>query len=177
ESAQDPLLRLLRVDARTQLSEDLLLLTDKITMATSIECRVPFLDHRLVELGATIPAAIKLQGGEPKWLLRRAVSDLLPREVLNRGKRGFGAPVGSWLKSELKPLRDALLGPNALAARGVLAPDAVRAVVDDHDASREDYSDLLLVLVNLEIWSRLFIDGRSAADVGAELAELAPVTA
>jgi asparagine synthase (glutamine-hydrolysing) len=173
QQASDPLLRLLGVDAETQLSEDLLLLTDKVTMSTSIECRVPFLDHRLVELAGAIPAAIKMRRGEPKFILRRALEGLLPREILERGKRGFGAPVGSWMKAELKPLRDELLSTRAVEARGLLSAAAVRAVAADHDASREDYSDLLLVLVNLEIWCRLFVDGQAAADVGLQLDELA----
>lgn len=172
QRASDPLLRLLGVDASTQLSEDLLLLTDKVTMATSIECRVPFLDHRLVEIAGAMPESIKMRGGEPKYILRRALEGLLPQEILERGKRGFGAPMGSWLKSELRPLRDELLSEPSITARGLLSPAAVRAVVSDHDAGREDYSDLLLVLINLEIWCRLFVDGSSAADVGAELAEL-----
>jgi len=172
QTASDPLLRLFGLDAQTQLSEDLLLLTDKVTMATSIECRVPFLDHRLVEVAASIPAAIKMQGGELKHVLRKALVGVLPQEILDRGKRGFGAPMGAWFKSELKSLRDGLLSREAIEKRGLLAWPAVRDVIAQHDAHREDYTDLLLVLVNLEIWCRLFLDRRSAADVGAELADL-----
>ncbi|HWG29790.1 MAG TPA: asparagine synthase (glutamine-hydrolyzing) [Steroidobacteraceae bacterium] len=175
QSSPDSLLRLLRLDARTQLSEDLLLLTDKITMAASIECRVPFLDHRLVEIAGGIPESIKMRGGEPKHILRRALQGIVPQEILERGKRGFGAPVGSWLKAELKPLLEELLHPDVVAARGLLSPETVRALIRDHDAAREDYSDLLLVLVNLEIWCRLFLDRRSVADVSASLTGLAEV--
>jgi len=175
QNASDPLLRLLRLDARTQLAEDLLLLTDKITMAASIECRVPFLDHRLVEIASGIPESIKMRGGEPKHILRRALQGIVPQEILDRGKRGFGAPVGSWLKSELKPLRDELLHPDVVAGRGLLSPDSVRSLLADHDAAREDYSDLLLVLVNLEIWCRLFLDRRSVDDLSASLTGLAEV--
>ncbi|MGQ0428416.1 MAG: asparagine synthase (glutamine-hydrolyzing) [Gammaproteobacteria bacterium] len=173
ESADDPLLRLLRVDARTQLPEDLLLLTDKVTMAASIECRVPFLDHGLAELAARIPEGIKMRGGELKYLLRRALAGILPPEILDRGKRGFGAPMGAWFKSELRPLRDALLSRDSVEARGLLRFDAVHALSQAHDANREDYSDLLLALVNLELWCRLFLDGRSESDVADELRELA----
>jgi asparagine synthase (glutamine-hydrolysing) len=169
----DSLLSLMRVDAPTQLAEDLLLLTDKVTMAASIECRVPFLDRRLVEVAARIPEAIKLRDGELKRVLRRAVEGLVPTEVLDRSKRGFGAPVGSWLKTDLRHLRDELLSPARVAARGLVRPDAVRRVVADHDSGREDYSDLLLVLINLEIWGRLFVDGASADDLSGELTELA----
>lgn len=171
ESAQDPLLRLMRLDARTQLAEDLLLLTDKMTMSRSIECRVPFLDHRLVEVAARIPAHLKLRHGELKHVLKRSLQGVLPPEILNRGKRGFGAPVGSWFKSELRPLRDTLLSQAAVEQRGLLKWPSVREIVRAHDESRADYTDLILVLINLEIWSRMFLDGQSAADVGEALAE------
>jgi asparagine synthase (glutamine-hydrolysing) len=171
EHGQDELLRLMRVDLQTQLSEDLLLLTDKMTMACSLECRVPFLDHRLVETAATIPAAFKQPNGQLKGVLKSALRGVLPDAVIDRRKRGFGAPVGAWFKRELAPLRSTLLSREALANRGLLDPAAVEALCADHDANREDYTDLILVLMNLEIWSRLFLDGRSHEDVAAELAE------
>ncbi len=169
ESAIDPLQRLMRVDARTQLPEDLLLLTDKVTMATSIECRVPFLDHRLAEAACAVPAAIKLRDGELKHLLKRSLEGIVPAEILNRGKRGFGAPVGAWFKSELRGLRDGVLSRTAIEARGLLSWPGVAQVIADHDANREDYSDLLLVLMNLEVWCRLFLDGQAIDDVAADL--------
>lgn len=171
ERAEDVLLRLFRVDAQTQLPEDLLLLTDKVTMATSIECRVPFLDDRLVELASRIPADVKCGRGELKQLLKRALKGVLPDSILDRSKRGFGAPMGEWFKRDLRPLRDALLDSRTVESRGMLDPAAVASVARAHDASREDYSDLLLVLMNLEIWCRLFLDRRPLDDVAGELAE------
>ena len=171
EDAADPLLRLLRVDWETQLSEDLLLLTDKMTMAESIECRVPFLDHRLLELAASIPASIKRPEGRLKSLLKKALAADLPKEILDRRKRGFGAPVGAWFKGELQPLRECLLSRSAVESRGWLVPHAVANVCRAHDQNRHDYTDLILVFMNLEIWARLFLDGRSAEDVGAELSD------
>ncbi|MEX2123364.1 MAG: asparagine synthase (glutamine-hydrolyzing) [Woeseia sp.] len=171
EDSNDPLLRLLRVDWQTQLGEDLLLLTDKMTMAESIECRVPFLDHRLVELAASIPASIKRPDGRLKSLLKKALEPDLPREILDRRKRGFGAPVGAWFKGELQPLRESLLSRKAIESRGWLAPRAVADICGAHDQNRHDYTDLILVFMNLEIWARLFLDGRSAEDVGEELSD------
>ena len=173
ETAVDPLLRLMRVDAQAQLPEDLLLLTDKVTMATSIECRAPFLDHGLAELAAQIPARSKLAGGELKHLLKRALVGVLPDEVLNRSKRGFGAPVGAWFKSQLRPLLNSLVNQQSIEHRGLLSWPVVSGVLAAHDANREDYSDLILVLINLEIWCRLFLDNRSPADVTEELTGLA----
>ena len=171
ETANDVMLRLMRVDARTQLPEDLLLLTDKITMATSIECRVPFLDDRLVELAAQIPAQTKLREGELKRLLKQSLRGVLPDEILDRNKRGFGAPMGEWFKRDLRPLRDALLHPAVVKSRGLVDPRGVEAVLGAHDASREDYSDLLLALMNLEIWCRLFMDRRTVEDVAGDLGD------
>ncbi len=171
ESVDDPLLRLMRVDSLGQLPEDLLLLTDKVTMATSIECRTPFLDHDLAELAAQIPSSVKLAGGELKHVLKKALEGMLPDEVLTRSKRGFGAPLGAWFKNQLKPLREVLLSKQAIEQRGLLSWPTVRGILSAHDSSREDYSDLILVLLNLEIWSRIFLEGRSPDDVSAELTE------
>ena len=93
--------RLLAVDAQTQLPDDLLMLTDRMSMAVSLECRVPLLDHQLVELAASIPQGIKMRGGRLKHLLKESLAGLLPHDVLHRSKRGFGTPMGAWLKGEL----------------------------------------------------------------------------
>ena len=170
EPADDPLLRLLRLDAGTQLPEDLLLLTDKITMAKSIECRVPFLDHRLVESVAAMPAGLKLKNGELKNVLKQALEGIVPDEILHRRKRGFGAPVGAWFKRELRALRGELLSRAAIERRGLVAWPAAERILQAHDANREDYTDVILVLMNLEIWCRLFLDRHDAAEVSAELA-------
>jgi asparagine synthase (glutamine-hydrolysing) len=171
EQSGDELLRLLRVDWQTQLAEDLLLLTDKVTMACSLECRVPFLDHRLVETAAMIPAHHKLPNGRLKSVLKDSLRGVLPDAIIDRRKRGFGAPVGAWLKQELAPLRNTLLSRQSVVARGLLDPDTVARLCADHDANREDYSDLILVLLNLEIWSRLFLDRSSHEDVAGDLLE------
>jgi asparagine synthase (glutamine-hydrolysing) len=171
ESSSDELLRLFRIDWQTQLAENLLLLTDKMSMAVSLECRVPFLDHRLVELAAQIPARHKLPNGRLKGLLKDALEGILPDSIINRRKRGFGAPVGAWFKQELVPLRNELLGRQVVDRRGLLDTETVDKVCTDHDRGREDYTDLILVMMNLEIWSRLFLDGQSHQDISADLAE------
>jgi asparagine synthase (glutamine-hydrolysing) len=142
-----------------------------MTMAKSIECRVPFLDHRLFETAARIPARLKLMRGELKYVLKRSLEGILPESILTRGKRGFGAPLGAWFKTELLPLRDTVLSKSAIEHRGLLNWPTVREILAAHDASREDYTDLILVMINLEIWSRMFLDGFSASDVGEELVE------
>jgi asparagine synthase (glutamine-hydrolysing) len=174
----DSLNRLLRVDAETMLPDDLLMLTDKMSMATSLECRVPLLDHELVELAARMPEAIKIRGGRLKHAMKEAVSGLLPRDILERGKRGFGTPIGAWLKEDLAPLVRALLSESAIRRRGLLEPPSVSELIASHNANRVDGTDRLVTLLNLEIWSRLYLDGREPDDVADELkATLPPVIA
>jgi len=169
--SSDPLNRMLVVDVETQLPDDLLLLTDRMTMATSLECRVPLLDHELVELAARIPGDVKVKGGTLKYLMKEALVDLLPREILERKKRGFGTPMGAWLKRDLAPMLRSVLSTQSLSARGLVHPAVVQRLIVDHQSNRIDGTDRLLGLVNLEIWCRVYIDGRTADDVGAELSE------
>lgn len=165
----DRLNRLMRVDLATQLPNDLLMLTDKMTMANSLECRVPLLNHELVELAARVPAALRIKGRSLKSLMKRALDGVLPREILDRRKRGFGAPLGAWLKRDLQPLMSRLLSRQAVEARGLLAWPAVQETIALHIANREDHTDHLLALLNLEIWAQIYLDGRAAADLAGEL--------
>ena len=165
----DALNRMLAVDAETQLPDDLLMLTDKMSMATSLECRVPLLDHELVELAACMPEEVKIRGGRLKHVLKEAVSGLLPRDILERKKRGFGTPMGAWLKGDLAPLVRGLLSESVIKSRELFHFPAVQELIGLHEANRVDGTDRLLALLNLEIWSRLYLDGRTADNVTAEL--------
>jgi asparagine synthase (glutamine-hydrolysing) len=167
----DDLNRMLAVDVATQLPDDLLMLTDKMSMAVSLECRVPLLDHELCELAAAIPERIKLRGGRLKHVLKEALGDVLPRSILERKKRGFGTPMGAWLKKDLAPLMQELLSDASIEARGLLDPAPVRELMAHHDANRVDGTDRLLALMNLEIWARLYLDQRAPQDVVGELEE------
>ena len=160
---------MLVVDAQTQLPDDLLLLTDRMSMAVSLECRVPLLDHELVELAARIPERIKVRGGRLKHVMKKALADLLPNEILQRKKRGFGAPMGAWLKHSLKPLLQQLLSRSSVERRGLFSHEAVAALVAQHESNRIDGTDRLLALLHFEIWARLYLDNRSPEDIGEEL--------
>lgn len=170
----DELNQMLAVDAQTQLPDDLLLLTDKMSMAVSLECRVPLLDHELVELAARMPQEVKIRGGRLKHALKAALKDLLPADILERKKRGFGTPMGAWLKGELAPLLRELLSCESIEARGLFRPPEVAALIAAHGANRIDGTDRLLTLLNLEIWARMYIDGRAPADVADELKAVVP---
>jgi asparagine synthase (glutamine-hydrolysing) len=171
----DELNRMFAVDCETQLADDLLLLTDKMSMAVSLECRVPLLDHELVELAAAMPASIKVRDGQLKHVMKQALSDLLPQEILYRPKRGFGTPMGAWLKRELAPLLHRLLAPEVVARRGLFNQTAIDRLMADHQANRVDGTDALTALMNLEIWSRLYLDRHDPAAVAAELKAVAEV--
>jgi asparagine synthase (glutamine-hydrolysing) len=166
---EDALNRLLAVDLETQLPDDLLMLTDKMSMATSLECRVPLLDHELVELAARMPQKVKVRGGRLKHAMKEAVSDMLPRDIIERKKRGFGTPMGAWLKRDLAPLVRELLSETAVSDRGLFDFSEVRALIARHEANRIDGTDRLLALMNLEIWARMYLDRRAPEDVTAEL--------
>lgn len=165
----DAINRMFAVDAETQLPDDLLLLTDKMSMAVSLECRVPLLDHQLVELAASMPAAVKVRRGRLKHVLKESLSDLLPSEILDRKKRGFGTPMGAWLKKELAPLLRRLLAPDVIQERGLFRQEVVARLVTDHESNRIDGTDALIALMNLEIWSRIYLDHRDPTDVAVEL--------
>lgn len=170
-TGNDSLNRMMVVDAETQLPDDLLLLTDKMSMATSLECRVPLLDHELVELAARMPEQVKVRGGRLKHAMKAALADVLPQDILERKKRGFGTPMGAWLKADLKPLLARMLDERTVARRALFDYPQVRALVADHEANRIDGTDQLLSLMNLEIWSRIYLDRRTPEDVTAELKE------
>jgi len=134
---------------------------DQMSMAASIESRVPFLDHPLVEFAARLPQRLKLRGWTTKVVLRRAMRGLLPPEILSRRKMGFPVPVGAWLRNEYRPLVDEfVVGPRALA-RGLFSADAVRSMAAAHASASENHSQRLWTLINLEIWQRIFLDGES----------------
>ncbi len=148
---------LLYADTKTYLHE-LLMKQDQMSMATSIESRVPFLDHKLVEFTARMPRRMKLRGSTTKWILREAMKGVLPPKILERPKMGFPVPVGSWFRGEHKHVVDEyVLGQRALDRR-IFDADFVKNLVASHNAG-ENHDERIWSLVNFEIWQRRFIDG------------------
>ena len=149
--------RLLYVDAKTYLHE-LLMKQDQMSMAASIESRVPFLDHPLAEFAASLPDGLKLRGLTTKYVLRQSMRGVLPSRILQRPKMGFPVPVGRWLRGSYRWLLDEfVLGERAMG-RALFAPRAVRRLVGEHLAGI-DHSERLWSLMNLELWQRIFLDG------------------
>lgn len=161
--ADDVLDKLLYTDTKTYLHE-LLMKQDQMSMAASIESRVPFLDHKLAEFSAKMPREMKLRGKTTKWILREAMKGILPSEILERPKMGFPVPVGNWFRGPFKHIIDEfVLGKRALD-RGVFNADFVRSLVERHN-SGENHDERLWSLLNFEIWNRRFIDGENEVDL------------
>lgn len=160
-------------DLATQLTDDLLLLTDKVSMAHSLECRVPLLDERLLDLAARLPAGLRVRGGTTRYILRKALAGLLPAQTLRRSKRGFGAPFGAWLTRELSGVTGELLNPITVERRGLLNASAVSRIVAEHRSNRADHTDHLTTMITLEIWCRLFLDRETPEDLAGRLGEQA----
>jgi asparagine synthase (glutamine-hydrolysing) len=158
--------RVLYADLKTYLVE-LLMKQDQMSMAASIESRVPFLDHTLVEFVASMPSSMKLAGRTTKRVLREAARDLLPASVLHRPKMGFPVPFGIWTRGAWHgPVRDVLLDRRT-RERGLLEPAAVTRLLDEHRAGRGDHGDTIWGLLNLELWYRTWIDGGGIQQLAA----------
>ncbi|MBI2827728.1 MAG: asparagine synthase (glutamine-hydrolyzing), partial [Acidobacteria bacterium] len=156
--------RMQHADLQTYLVE-LLMKQDQMSMAASIESRVPYLDHKFVEHVAAIPGRFKIQGWRTKAVLRAALRDLVPREILTRRKMGFPVPVGRWLRGPFWPVvREFVLGPRALR-REFFDPFLLRRIAEEHRAGVTEHADRLWLLVNLEIWHRIFLDGEDIASI------------
>ncbi|MBN1203278.1 MAG: asparagine synthase (glutamine-hydrolyzing) [Anaerolineae bacterium] len=150
--------QLLDVNLTTYLPDDLLIKTDRASMAPSLEARAPFLDHVLVELAARIPSNLKLHGGVTKAILKQAAVGLLPDDIIHRKKHGFGVPVGRWFREGLPDYaREILLDPGTLA-RGIFHKSAVQRMLDEHTSGGRNHGQRIWTLLTFEWWHRLFFD-------------------
>ena len=165
--------QMMAVDLATQLPDDLLMLTDKMSMRHSLECRVPLLDEKLVDLAGRLPADLRVRQGENRYILKKALAGILPEATLGRAKRGFGAPFGAWFANELRGVVQELIGRDSARRRGLMDPASVQRLIDDHRAKRADYTDHLVALTTLEIWCRLNLDGKSPDEISENLQFLA----
>jgi asparagine synthase (glutamine-hydrolysing) len=164
--------KLLYVDLFTYLHE-LLMKQDQMSMAASIESRVPFLDHPLVEFTATLPERLKLRGRTTKYILREAMRDRLPPEILSRAKMGFPVPIGRWFREGYRGIVDELVLGERAAGRDLFDAGYIRQMVNEHASGHRDHSERLWALVNVEIWHRIFIDGESPEDVSVGASAMA----
>lgn len=161
----DFLHQMLYLDSKIFMTSLNLTYNDKMSMASSVEVRVPFLDRELAEFVAwNVSPDLKIKGRmrpTTKYIFRRAMRDMLPREVLQQPKAGFAAPIDYWLAHDLKPMVDDLISPAQLRRRGVFRPEAVRRMVDEHRSGHSDWSMQIWQFLTLELWMQTFLDGGS----------------
>jgi len=172
--AQTLLNQLLYADTKTYLHE-LLMKQDQMSMAASIESRVPFLDHKLVEYTARLPERMKLRGWTTKYILRRSMEGVLPEAILKRPKMGFPVPVGAWFRGRFRGVVDEYVLGERATARGLFDQNFVRRLVAEHEAG-VNHSERLWALVNFEMWQRQFIDGEAHDSPGRMEREAVAVT-
>jgi asparagine synthase (glutamine-hydrolysing) len=153
-SRDDTVNRQLYADLRLYLADDILVKVDRMSMATSLETRAPFLDTEVMELAFSMPGSLKIRDGERKWVLKRAMRGVLPDRILHRKKQGFSIPLKNWLRHELQPLMRDLLSPARVSARGLFEPAAVSALIDAHVAGRENHAHTLFPLMVFERWAQ-----------------------
>ncbi|HAF16045.1 MAG TPA: asparagine synthase (glutamine-hydrolyzing) [Blastocatellia bacterium] len=156
--ATDIVERMQSLDTRLYLAEDILTKVDRASMAVSLEVRAPFLDPRVAEFAASLPANYKLRGRKTKYLLKRSIEDFLPPFVTRRGKKGFGVPVAEWLKGKLRPLARDLLSPERVRRAGVFNPAYVTKLQDEHERGIANHRKLLWTLLMFELWHESFIE-------------------
>ena len=142
-------------------------------MATSVESRVPFLDHKLVEFTCSLPERLKLRGWTTKYILRKSMQTILPQQILSRRKMGFPVPVGAWFRGAHSSVLDEYVLSERALARGFFKPSFVRGLVRRHQTGAEDHSERLWALVNFEIWQRQFFDGEAQHSTNDSQLELA----
>jgi asparagine synthase (glutamine-hydrolysing) len=150
--AADALDRLAYLDLKLYLQDDLLVKVDRMSMANSLEIRVPFLDYTFVEFAATIPSRLKLKGFTSKYILKKALASRLPTEILNKKKIGFDIPLGPWIRTELREFVRDTLAPEALKRHGYFDETFVRKVLDEHLAGTHNHRQLLWPLVIFQYW-------------------------
>jgi asparagine synthase (glutamine-hydrolysing) len=158
--------RAMDADLNLYLPGDLLAKVDITTMANSVEARSPFLDHHLVEWAAGLPTRLKTRPGATKYLLKRAVADWLPRQLLERPKAGFAVPLAQWLRTCLRPVAWDLLTDGTARSRDLFDPETVTWLLERHDAG-ENHATRIWALMQFELWHRTFLDTPCAPHQGA----------
>jgi len=153
-----PLNRMLYLECKYFLTDHNLNYVDKVSMASGVEVRVPLLDPDLMQLASRLPLRYKQRGRMGKWVLRKAMAPYLPREVLYRGKTGFGAPLRNWLRGDLRDLVDDVLSEEAIVGRGLFDPAGVRRMIELDRARRFDGSYTIFSMMCIELWCRMFVD-------------------
>jgi asparagine synthase (glutamine-hydrolysing) len=160
-NAVDLVDRMLYTDLMTRIPDHLLPIVDRMAMAHGLEVRPPLLEHHMVEFAAGLPVGLKLRGTTLKYALRRVAARYLPEVLIDRPKQGFGFPLAHWMRREIRPLLEETVRSSRFVARGVFDQAYIARLVEEHVEGKQDHNFRLWILLNLEVWHRLFIDGES----------------
>jgi asparagine synthase (glutamine-hydrolysing) len=160
DPSADYLKRMIYIEFKSRLPELLLMRVDKVSMATSIEARVPFLDHRMVEYSMTIPQEFKIKNGETKYILKKAVEGIIPENIIYRRKQGFAAPVSEWLRKEWFGFAESRILGSTLVRQGTLRPDFIKTMLRSHKEHKIDAGQNIWNLLNLTLWYDYWIEGK-----------------
>ena len=156
-TSSDPLDQQEYVDIKTYLVDDILVKVDRMSMAVSLEARVPFLDYRFVEFAATLPSNLRLHGKRTKHILKESLKNVLPLKIIERGKEGFSIPIKTWLKQELKPMMMEALSEKNVREKGYFSPVYVNTLIDEHLRGVENHSHRLWALMVFHLWHDLYM--------------------
>jgi asparagine synthase (glutamine-hydrolysing) len=156
---------MLYTDLMTRIPDHLLPIVDRMSMAHGLEVRPPLLEHRMVELAGHLPANLKLRGTKLKYILRKVAARYLPRELVYRPKQGFGFPLARWMRTDLAPLLRRVMADSRFVMAGVFSRPYVDRLLEEHLAGRRDHNFRIWILLNLEIWHRLFLEQQSVEEV------------
>ncbi|HEX5436715.1 MAG TPA: asparagine synthase (glutamine-hydrolyzing) [Gemmatimonadaceae bacterium] len=162
---EDAVDRMLYTDGMTRLPDHLLMIVDRMAMAHGLEARPPLLDHEIVEYAARIPSSMKLRGRHLKVILRRTAAAYLPPDIVAREKQGFGFPIGRWMRTALRPLLEETVATSRFVESGLFDRDYMRRLLAEHLSGRSDHHFRLWILLNLELWHRLYLEHQSAEQV------------
>ena len=166
-AASQHLDKMLYTDLMTRMPDQLLAISDRMSMAHSIEIRPPLIDVKVTEFAASLPCHLKLKGRDRglKWLLRQVAARYMPRELIDRKKQGFGFPIAKWLRGDLASFQKKLFAQSRFVELGLFRQDAIDRLVAEHVGGRADHNFRLWMLINLEIWHRQCIEGRSVGEM------------
>jgi asparagine synthase (glutamine-hydrolysing) len=159
DNANDLVDRMLYTDLMTRMPDHLLVIADRMTMAHSLEGRAPLVDHKLVEYAAAIPASLKLHGRQLKHILRRVAARYLPDELINRPKQGFGFPIALWMRTSLSGFLRQLFAESRFVELGLFDKTVIDNMLAEHLSGKADHNFRLWILLNLELWYRIYFEG------------------
>jgi len=161
DNVDDLIDRMLYTDLMTRMPDHLLVIADRMSMAHSLEGRSPLIDYKVVEYAASIPGELKLKGRNLKYILKKVAARYLPRELIDRQKQGFGFPLGIWMRTDLKEFLRNLFAQSVFVEMGMFNFDYINTLLNEHLSGKIDHNYRLWILINLEIWYRMYYQGET----------------